>query len=77
MLLHCQLYICYYSLSFVLAVIFIIQNIKQVESEKFRGEKYHFIYNRIRYLAGVTSGITCVIKDNYAKIKIDSCYFCP
>ena len=35
-------------------------------------EKYDFIYNRIRYLIGVKSGITYVISHNYAKIKVDS-----
>ena len=38
----------------------------------FAGEKYDFIYNRIRYLIGVNSGITYVFSHNYAKIKIDS-----
>ena len=32
-----------------------------------RGEKYDFIYNRIRYLAGVKSGITYVISHNYER----------
>ena len=30
------------------------------------------IYNRIRYLVSVKSGITYVISQNYAKIKVDS-----
>ena len=38
----------------------------------FGSEKYDFIYNRIRYLLGVQSGITYVISHNYAKIKVDS-----
>ena len=38
----------------------------------FGDEKYGFIYNRIRYLMGVKSGITYVISHNYAKINIDS-----
>ena len=38
----------------------------------FGAEKYDFIYNRIIYLIGVTCGITCVISQNYAKIKVDS-----
>ena len=38
----------------------------------FGDEKYGFIYNRIRYLIGVKSGITYVISHNYAKIKVDS-----
>ena len=38
----------------------------------FRGEKYDFIYNRIRYVIGVKSGSTHVISHNYAKIKVDS-----
>ena len=37
------------------------------------GEKYDLIYNRIKYLIGVKSGITYVISHNYAKIKVDSC----
>ena len=36
------------------------------------GEKYDFIYNRIRYLIGVKSDITFVISHIYAKIKADS-----
>ena len=35
-------------------------------------EKYHFIYNRIRYLIGVKSDIVCVFLPNYAKIKVHS-----
>ena len=38
----------------------------------FRGEKYDFIYNRIRYLIEVKSGIECVISHNYEKKKVDS-----
>ena len=38
----------------------------------FGDEKYDFIYNRIRYLIGVKSGITDVFSHNYAKIKSDS-----
>ena len=41
----------------------------------FGAEKYDFIdfiYNRIRYLTEVKSGITYVISHDYAKIKIDS-----
>ena len=38
----------------------------------FGDEKYGFIYNKIRYLMGVKSGITYVISHNYAKINIDS-----
>ena len=37
----------------------------------FGSEKY-FIYNRIRYLVGVKSGISYVISHNYVKIKVDS-----
>ena len=33
----------------------------------FRGEKYNFIYNRIRYLIGVKSAITVVISHFYGK----------
>ena len=43
----------------------------------FEGEKYDFIYNRIRYLIGVKSGVTYVISHNYAKIKVDSCDSLP
>ena len=32
----------------------------------FGGEKYDFIYNRIRYLIGLKSAL------NYSKIKVDS-----
>ena len=38
----------------------------------FGGEKYDFLYNRIRYLIGVKIGITYVISHTYAKIKVDS-----
>ena len=38
----------------------------------FRGEKYDFIYNRIRYFIRVKSDITYFISHNYAKIKFDS-----
>ena len=38
----------------------------------FRAEKYDFIYNRIRYIIGVKSGITYAISHNYEKIKVDS-----
>ena len=37
-----------------------------------KSEKYDSIYNRIRYLISVKSGITCIISHNYAKIKVDS-----
>ena len=37
----------------------------------FGSEKYDLIYNRIRYLIGVKSGITYVISHNYVKIKVD------
>ena len=36
------------------------------------GEKYDFIYNRIRYLTGIKSGITYVISHNYGKVSYDS-----
>ena len=35
-------------------------------------EKYDFIYNRVRYLIGVKSGITCVFSHNCAKINVDT-----
>ena len=38
----------------------------------FGSEKYDSIYNRIRYLISVKSGIAYVISHNYAKIKVDS-----
>ena len=38
----------------------------------FSAEKFDIICDRIRYLAGVKSGITYVISHNYAKIKVDS-----
>ena len=38
----------------------------------FESEKYDSIYNRIRYLGSVKSGITYTISHNYAKIKVDS-----
>ena len=41
----------------------------------FGSEKYDFIYNMIRYLIGVKSGIAYVVSHNYAKIKVDSCDF--
>ena len=37
----------------------------------FGGEKFGFIYNRIRYLISVRSGITYIIFHDYAKIKVD------
>ena len=38
----------------------------------FRSEKHGSIYNRIRYRISVKSGITYIISNNYAKIKVDS-----
>ena len=38
----------------------------------FGSEKYRSIYNRIRYLKCVKSGIINIISHNYAKIKVDS-----
>ena len=35
-------------------------------------KKYDAIYDRIRYLIGLKSGITYVLSYNYAKIKVDS-----
>ena len=37
----------------------------------FGSETYNSIYDRIRYLASVKSGITYIISHNYAKIKVD------
>ena len=36
----------------------------------FGSAKFDFIYNRVRYLIGIKSGITYVIFHNYAKIKV-------
>ena len=38
----------------------------------FRIEKYDFIYDRIRYLRSIKSGITYIISHNYLTIKVDS-----
>ena len=38
----------------------------------FGAEKYDLIYNRIRYLIGVKSGITYVVSHINAKVKSDS-----
>ena len=38
----------------------------------FGAEKYDFIYNKIRYLIEVKSGITYVISNIYTKTKTDS-----
>ena len=38
----------------------------------FGSDKYDAIYNRIRYLTSLKSGITCVFSHYYAKIKVDS-----
>ena len=35
-------------------------------------EKCDSIYNRIRYLMSVESGITYITSHNYAKVKVDS-----
>ena len=35
-------------------------------------EKYDSIYDRIRYLISVRSGIACIIFHNYARIKVES-----
>ena len=43
----------------------------------FESKKYHFIYNRIRYLIDIKSGIAYLISHNYAKIKADSYDFLP
>ena len=34
-------------------------------------EKYNAIFNRIRYLIRLTSGISYIASHNYGKIKID------
>ena len=41
------------------------------------GEKYHFIYYRIKHLVGLKSGITYVISYNFAKIKFDLYHYLP
>ena len=38
----------------------------------FGTEKYGYIYNRIRYLISIKSGITNAISHNYSKLKVDS-----
>ena len=38
----------------------------------FGNEIYDFIYNRVRYIISVKSGITYIISHNYAKMKVDS-----
>ena len=38
----------------------------------FGSEKYDPIYNRIRYLISMKRGITYIISNNHAKIKVDS-----
>ena len=43
----------------------------------FGSQKYDSIYNRIKYLAGVKSGITYMISHNYTNIKVDSYYSLP
>ena len=35
-------------------------------------EKYDSIFNKVRYLISVKSGMTYIISHNYAKIKVDS-----
>ena len=37
-------------------------------------EKYDSIYNRIRCLISVKTGISYIISHHYAKIKVDSCH---
>ena len=43
----------------------------------FGSGKYDSIYNRIRYLISVKSGITYIIFYSYAKTKVDSCDSLP
>ena len=38
----------------------------------FESEKYDYIYNKIRYLVSLKSGITYGISHNYVKIKFNS-----
>ena len=38
----------------------------------FGNEKYDYIYNSIKYLISVKSGIAYIGSHNYAKIKVDS-----
>ena len=38
----------------------------------FRSEKYDGIYDRIRYLISLKSGITYTFSHHFAKIKVDS-----
>ena len=43
----------------------------------FGSEKYDVIYDRIRYLINLKSGITCIFSDYFTKIKVDSYVFLP
>ena len=43
----------------------------------FGSQKYDSIYNRIRYLISVKSGITYIISHNYATVQVDSYNFFP
>ena len=38
----------------------------------FASEKYDYIFDRIRYIINIKSGITDRVSHNYAKIKVDS-----
>ena len=43
----------------------------------FGSVKYDYIYNRIRYLISIKSGITDKVSHNYAENKVDSCDSLP
>ena len=43
----------------------------------FGSEKYDSIHDKIRYLRSVKRGIICIISQNYATIKVDSCNSLP
>ena len=38
---------------------------------RFDSQKYNVIFNEIRYLIGIKTGITYIFSHNYAKIKVD------
>ena len=38
---------------------------------RFDSQKYNVIFNKIRYLIGIKTGITYIFSHNYANIKVD------
>ena len=59
------------SIKFINLLEFMME-LDMLELVLFGGEKYDFIYSRIKYLIGVKSGITYFFPHNYVKIKVDS-----